>query len=94
MLQSATRQYENIFIFFGLHVPEGRVYTDQTGQFITPSICREKYLLICYHFDSNFIHAKGMKHGTKEEHTEAYKRAHLTLKKRGMTPKLLKLDNE
>ena len=31
---------------------------------------------------------------TVYEHTAAYKRAHLILKKRGMIPKLLKLDNE
>ena len=62
------------FMFCGMYIPDGRAFTDQTGRFLIPSISGDQYLLIFYHYDSNFIHAEPMQNRTKEQHVAAYKR--------------------
>ena len=61
---------------------------------MTPSTYVTQYLLIFYHYDSKYIHAEGIPNRQKESHVTAYKRAHAIFTKRGLKPKLLKLDNE
>jgi hypothetical protein len=75
-------------MFCGMYIPDGRAFTDQTGRFLIPSISGDQYLLIFYHYDSN------LQNRTKEQHVAAYKRTLHIFKKRGLQPKLIKLDNE
>ena len=39
----------------------GNIYTDQTGRFPVTSSKGNKYVLVCYHYDSNTIHAEPLK---------------------------------
>ena len=63
-------------MYCAMHVEKGQVSTDQTGRFLTPATDGTQYLLIFYHYDSNFIHAQGMPNRLKESHVAAYKIAH------------------
>ena len=40
---------------------EGKIYTDQTGQFPVTSSRGHKYIMVAYHYDSNAIHAEPLK---------------------------------
>jgi hypothetical protein len=46
------------FCYTAIMEPTGQIYTDQTGQFVTPSSNGNNYLLILYDYDSNCILAK------------------------------------
>lgn len=72
----------------------GQIYTDQTGQFLVPSISGNKYLFILYDYDSNLIHAEPMTSRTQHQILAAYKKSMAMLKSRGFTPQLQRLDNE
>ena len=51
----------------------GRIYTDQSGPFLTPSISGNKYIFILYDYDSNFIDAIPIPSRTKEQLVKAYR---------------------
>ena len=72
----------------------GKVFSDQTGRFLTSSTSGNKEILILYDYDSNFIHAEAMKDRSGPEILMAYKRGHELLSSRGLRPQLQKLDNE
>jgi len=52
----------------------GQIHTDQTGHFPIPSSSGNKYLLILYDHDSNYIHAEPMPSRTKHQILAAYKK--------------------
>ena len=72
----------------------GKIFTDQTGQFICPSISGNKYLFILYDYDSNYIDAVPMPSKTKHQILLAYQKSIKMLKSRGLRPQLQRLDNE
>ena len=72
----------------------GKVFSDQTGRFLTSSTSGNKEILILYDYDSNFIHAEAMKDRSGPEILLAYKRGHELISSRGLRPQLQKLDNE
>ena len=72
----------------------GRISSDQTGRFVTPSSNGNNYLLIVYDYDSNMIFAEPMKSRTGPDHIKAFKTIHAILTSRGLRPQLHRLDNE
>ena len=44
----------------------GKIYTDQTGPFLRPSISGNKYVFILYDYDSNYIAAVAIPSRTKD----------------------------
>ena len=50
--------------------------------------------MIMYVYDANAIMSTPMKNRTKESHTEAYRELHQQLVKKGLRPKMQRLDNE
>jgi hypothetical protein len=72
----------------------GQVFTDQTGKFVVPSTAGHNYVMILYDYDGNSINSQPMKSRTAQEHVKAYQALHTMLVKRGLRPKLQRLDNE
>jgi len=72
----------------------GKIFTDQTGRFISPSSTGNTQLFILYDYDSNSIHAEPIKNRTAAEILRAFKEVHSTLTKAGLRPKLQRMDNE
>ena len=82
------------FLYAACETITGKVFTDQTGRFLTASDTGNKDMLVLYDYDSNYIHVEPMKDKTGAEILAAYKRAHSLLCSRGLKPQLQKLDNE
>ena len=72
----------------------GKVFSDQTGRFLTSSTSGNKEMLILYDYNSNFIHAEAMKDQSGPEVLITYKRGHKLLSSRGLRLQLQKLGNE
>jgi uncharacterized protein YkwD len=72
----------------------GKIYTDQTGKFPVTSSRGNKYLFVPYKYDSNAIMAGPIKSRMQDELLRAYQKLTNQLRKRGLTPKLQRLDNE
>ena len=72
----------------------GKIFTDQTGSFLLPSISGNKYVFILYDFDSNYISATAIPSRSKEHLVQAYLSAVSLLQRRGLRPRLQRLDNE
>jgi hypothetical protein len=72
----------------------GQIYTDQTGRFPVVSSKGNKYIMILYDYDSNTILAQSIKDRTAPELLKAFQVMEHELVARGLTPKLMKLDNE
>jgi hypothetical protein len=75
-------------------IDAGQIYTDQTGIFPVVSSKGNKYIMILYDYDSNAILAQPIKDRTAPELLRAYQVMEQALVARGLTPKLMKLDNE
>ena len=71
-----------------------KIFTNQTGQFLCSSLSGNKYLLVLYNYDANYINAIPMPSRTKHQIQLAYKQSTEMLRKHGFTPKLQQLDNE
>jgi hypothetical protein len=74
--------------------PTGKIYTDQTGEFITPSSTGNNYLLALCDYDSNSILARPMKSRHATTILSAYKVLHTKLCTAGLRPQLQRLDDE
>ena len=72
----------------------GRIYTDQTGPFLTPSTSGNRYVFVLYDHDSNYIAAVAIPSRTKDQLIKAYRSIIQVFIKRGLQPKLQRLDNE
>jgi hypothetical protein len=75
-------------------VDAGQLYTDQTGRFPVLSSRGNKYTMILYDYDSNVILVQPIKDRTAPELFKAFQFMEQELVARGLTPKLMKLDNE
>jgi hypothetical protein len=75
-------------------IDAGQIYTDQTGRFPVVSRKGNKYIMILYDYDSNAILAQPIKDLTAPELLKAFQFMEQELVAKGLTPKLMKLDNE
>jgi hypothetical protein len=75
-------------------IDAGQIYTDQTGRFPIMSSNGKTYIMILYDYDSNAILAQPIKYRTAPELLKAFQVMEQELVARGLTPKLMKLDNE
>jgi hypothetical protein len=71
-----------------------QIYTDQTGRFPVVSSKGNKYIMILYDDDINAILAQPIEDRTAPELLKAFQVMEQELVARGLTPKLMKLDNE
>ena len=72
----------------------GNVGSDQTGRFIVPSTSGNNYIFVLYDYDSNSIHAEPIPNRKQESIKNAYEKVLRLLQRRGLRPKLHRLDNE
>ena len=70
------------------------IFTDATGPFPVISSLGNKYVLVLYEYDSNYIMVQPIKDRKKATTITAYKKQLNILKRCGLKPKLQKLDNE
>jgi hypothetical protein len=75
-------------------IDAGEIYTDQTGRLPVVSIKGNKYIMILYDYYSNAIMAQSIKDRTAPELLRAFQVMEQEFVARGLTPKLMKLDNE
>ena len=72
----------------------GRTFSDQTGRFPTTSRKGIKYIMVCYHHDTNAISAEPLKNRTEGEINRAFENMHTKLCTAGYTPKCHRLDKK
>ena len=72
----------------------GTVYSDITGTFITTSSQGNKYILVVFDGDSNYIFAEPLPSRTSEQIVRAYTKIHDLLVNRGLEPRMHITDNE
>jgi hypothetical protein len=72
----------------------GQIYIDQTGKFPVTFSRGNKYVFVLYDCDSNAILVEPIKSRMQDELLRAYRKLTTHLRKRGLTPKLQRLDNE
>ena len=70
------------------------IYSDQTGQFPTPSLSGNKYIMVMVDIDSSNIIVEPMKSRKDAEMIRAYQALILRLKRANIIPKKHVLDNE
>jgi hypothetical protein len=75
-------------------IDAGQIYTDQTGRFPVVSSKGNTYIMILYDYDINAILEKPIKDRTSPELLRAFQVMEQELVARGLTSKLMKLDNE
>jgi hypothetical protein len=84
----------NTQFVYAATIEAGQIYTDQTGRFPVVSSKVNKYIMILYDYDRNAILAQPIKDRTSPELLKAFQVMEQELVARGLTPKLMKLDNE
>ena len=72
----------------------GYIATDQTGPFLVPSSSGNRYIFVLYDYDTNYIAAVGIPTRTKLQLIRAYRHILHLFKRKGLHPKLQRLDNE
>ena len=82
------------FVYAACEPITGQIYTDQTGKFSHESITGNKYVMVLYDLDSNYIAAEPMPSKTKFQHLCAYQKLKKRFERRGLKPQLQRLDNE
>ena len=65
-----------------------KIFTDQTGQFLCPSISGNKYLFLLYDYGAIYIDGVSMMSRAKYQIILAFKKSTELLRKRGFTPKI------
>ena len=60
------------FVYAKCESATGKVYTDQTGRFLTTSTSGNTGMLVMYVYDANFIHVEPMKNKLGKEILAAY----------------------
>ena len=73
---------------------QGTVYSDLTGKFIIPSSRGNRYILVIFDGDSNYIFAEPLPSRTSHQIIKAYDKVHTLLVERGIQPKVHISDNE
>ena len=74
--------------------PTGRVYSDQTGRFAVPSANGNKYIMVVYDYDSNYVFLEAFRTRTAACLLAAYKNIHARLVSAGLRPQYQTLDSE
>jgi hypothetical protein len=82
------------YCYMTLFSQNGRMYSDQTGNFFQPSSRGNLLIMILYDYDSNAILAEPIKNRKAETILAAYRKMYTTLRNKGMKPKTQVLDNE
>ena len=82
------------FVYTKVVEVTGQIFTDQTGRFPVTSSKGNQYIMVLYDFDSNAILAEPMKNRSEREMVQVYTKMHTYLCRRGLKPRLQKLDNE
>jgi hypothetical protein len=82
------------WVFTQLIQVTGKISTDQTSQFPITSSRGNKYVMICYDYDSKTIITEPLKSRTELEILRAYTKIHHKLSVGGLKSKLQRLDNE
>ena len=82
------------FVYTKVVEVTGKIFTDQTGRFPVTSSKGNQYIMVLYDFDSNAILAEPMKNRSEREMVQVYTKLHTYLCRRGLKPRLQKLDNE
>lgn len=72
----------------------GKIYLDQTGQFLVPSTNGNKYVLLLYDYDCNYMILLTIPSRTKIQLKRIYEKYVQLLKSKGFAQKLHSLDNE
>jgi hypothetical protein len=72
----------------------GQAGSDQTGCFVVQSTSGNNYIFVLYDYDSNSIHAKPIPNRKQASIKTAYETVLRLLQRRGLRPKLHRLDNE
>jgi hypothetical protein len=75
-------------------IDAGQINTDQTGRFPVVSSKGNTYIMLLYDYDSNAILARPIKDRTAPEFLRAFQVMEQEMLAKGLTPKLMKLDNE
>jgi hypothetical protein len=88
---SGTRSHK---CFVSVIEPTGKIHTDQTRKFITPSSTGNNCLLALCDYDSNSILAQPMKSRHATTILNAHKELHAKLCAAGLRPQLQRLTNE
>ena len=70
------------------------IHADQTGGFPYTSQCRNRYIMVAIHLDTNYIFVEAMKNRTQEEMMDTYQRIVNHMRSAGLGLKLHILDNE
>jgi hypothetical protein len=81
-------------LYADLHQVTGKLSSDQTGRFPSPSGTGYNYLMLLYDYDSNFIHAEPLRTRSGPDILAAYTTAHQLLISWGLRPQLQRMDNE
>lgn len=90
-----TRRSHSIYAAIATpHETTGQTHGDLTGRFPVQSRRGNKYILIIYDYDSNSIQAQPIKNRQSTTILEAYQSIVSLLQRRGLAPKLHRLDNE
>jgi hypothetical protein len=84
----------NTNCIYATTIDAGKIYTDQTGHFPVISSKVNKYIMVLYEYDGNYILAEPIKNITAPELLRAFQVMETKLTARGLRPKLMKLDNE
>ena len=64
----------------------GKIFTDQTGRFPHTSTAGNKYMLVVYNYNNNFVHVESMPSRSDYQILLVYQRAHTILVSRGLRP--------
>jgi hypothetical protein len=80
-------------IYSAVVEPTGKIYSDQTGRFVSPSSGSNNYTMVIYDYDSNRIFVQPFRK-TPKCILEAYNIVHAHLVLIGLRPELQRLDNE
>jgi len=87
-IQQVPRNARTHNIYTCIQTITGKIFTDQTGQFLCPSLSGNKCLLVLYNFNENYIDAVPMPSRTKHQILLPYKKSTEMLRKNGFTSKL------
>jgi hypothetical protein len=85
---------EKTNLVYAVVIDQGQLYTDLTGRFPVRSSKGNRYVMIVYSYDCNYIKPVAMKYRSASEWIRAFDEVFQELTSRGFKPKLQTMDNE
>ncbi len=82
------------FVFITIIEISGMLFSNQSGWFPITSKRGNKYIVIFYIYDANFVKSVRIKSRSKEELLQAYRLVYAYLTAQGFKPQLYKMDNK